>query len=409
LFKGRYELSSLFYFVSMKSLLIAIFFVSAFFLKASPPGFIHVENGKVVWPDGSVAKLNGVNLGGWLLWEGWIWGGGFNKEAKVYSKIEEVVGKEEAKKFKDAIHRKFITEKDIEEISKLCFNVVRVPVNHTLLEDDSLPYHYKESGWKILDSLLGWCDKYQVYVVLDLHAAPGGQNNFFISDPDKINLWESPENKKRTVALWKAIAQRYSWRTSIAAYDLLNEPSLKNPHELAKLYNEITLAIRSADPNHMIMLEGNKLATDFSFFNSLSDSNSIFSFHFYTFLVKQHEKRLSEFQLVAEKFKRPLWCGEWGENTLEKLKTDKGFLEDPEYNFCGICAWTWKRVEKDVNKPALIKIVASSNWTKLMKFTTGLGAKPDKESALKGMKDFLNALGTVEPSKAMVDLLQSCK
>ncbi len=72
------------------------------------------------------------------------------------------------------MYQNFITERDIEMISQMGLNVIRVPFNHTLLEDDAHPYQYKESGWKFLDQLLIWSEKHRVYVVLDLHSAPGG-------------------------------------------------------------------------------------------------------------------------------------------------------------------------------------------------------------------------------------------
>ena len=55
-----------------------------------------------------------------------------------------------------------------------------------------------------------------MYVVLDLHAAPGGQSGYFIADPQgKKRLWDDETYQQRTVALWKAIAARYHDRCAI--------------------------------------------------------------------------------------------------------------------------------------------------------------------------------------------------
>ena len=63
-----------------------------------------------------------------------------------------------------------------------------------------------------------------MYVILDLHAAPGGQGrNTDISDydPDKPSLWESEQNKNKTVALWRKIAERYNDNEWIGGYEEL--------------------------------------------------------------------------------------------------------------------------------------------------------------------------------------------
>ena len=120
-------------------------------------------------------------------------------------------------------------------------------------------------GWVYLDRLLEWCTRHDVYVVLDLHSAPGGQSDIFVADPDEKKLWQSEENEERTVALWRAIAARYKDEKIVAGYDLLNEPGFPNPAELIELYLRIITAIREVDPYHMVIIEGNNLTTDFSY------------------------------------------------------------------------------------------------------------------------------------------------
>jgi len=48
-----------------------------------------------------------------------------------------------------------------------------------------------------------------MYLILDLHGAPGGQGhdrNISDYDPAKPSLWESAENRRKTVALWRQLA-----------------------------------------------------------------------------------------------------------------------------------------------------------------------------------------------------------
>lgn len=209
--------------------------------------FIHRDNQQILDGKNNAVKLNGFNLGGWLMWEGWIWGGGFTKEKIMFEGIEKKIGYTEAANFRDSVYANFITESDIKKISEHCFNVVRIPINHTILEEDNTPFIYKNSGWKLLDTILEWCEIYNVYAILDLHAAPGGQASLFTADADVIDLWSSEKNQNRTVQLWKAIASRYKNKSIIAGYDLLNEPDIKNNKILIDFYKILIENIRTVD------------------------------------------------------------------------------------------------------------------------------------------------------------------
>jgi hypothetical protein len=145
-------------------------------------GFVHRVGRALSDGSGRPLSLNGVNLGGWLLWEGWIWGGPIRllhlselSQRHIMEKLSEVAGADAARDFEHAVYRDFIASADLARIAGLGFNVVRVPFNARLLDD--------EAGWTVLDGVLDAAEKAGVYVVLDLHAAPGGQSQYFIADP----------------------------------------------------------------------------------------------------------------------------------------------------------------------------------------------------------------------------------
>lgn len=75
--------------------------------------------------------------------------------------------------------------------------------------------------------MLRQCADNKIYLILDLHAAPGGQSANNISDynPTYLSLWESDNNKTMTIDLWKKLAERYKNETWIGGYDILNEPA----------------------------------------------------------------------------------------------------------------------------------------------------------------------------------------
>lgn len=360
-----------------------------------PNPFIHNIGTTLVDGNGEPIKLRGVNLGGWLHWEGWIWGGGLNGETAVREQLTALVGADEMASFEQQIYQNFITEADIARIANLGFNVVRLPINHRLLEDDDQPFVYKQSGWDILDQFLDWCEKYNVYVVLTLHATPGGQSRLFTADPDPSLLWSSEKLQTRTAALWQAIAQRYKDREIIAGYDLLNEPAPPENQDLLALYQLIIAAIRSVDPHHMVILEGADLAHDFSLFEGPLSHNQAYSFHMYTWVGDKRTEQLADYNTIAEAHQVPMWNGEFGENEYEMLSSTIGLFEQTDNNLVGWAFWTWKKAPNQY--PYLMGINVPDDWQTVMdwvEWPKWPNTQPSAEDTQAAMAAFLRAIST---------------
>ncbi|MER3497359.1 MAG: hypothetical protein C4308_01335 [Chitinophagaceae bacterium] len=184
---------------------------------------------------GKPVVLNSVNLGDWLLWEGWRMGCGFKSESDVKKNLLALVGKKTYDKFLKTYYATYVTEKDIALIATSGYNSTRVPFNHWLFTQNNLDYM---NGYNIVDSLVKRCRKNKIYMVLDLHTAPGGQTPYFIADPSKTGFYESAENRQATIDLWKAIAARYQAEKIIAGYDILNEPDTKTA-DLISFYKKL--------------------------------------------------------------------------------------------------------------------------------------------------------------------------
>src|SRR5277367_4038129 len=78
-------------------------------LTAEMPGrenkMVHRDGNRIVDGDGHPLQLRGVNLGGWLLWEPWMWGGHLlASESKLSSRLESVVGPQEMAKFRQEVY-----------------------------------------------------------------------------------------------------------------------------------------------------------------------------------------------------------------------------------------------------------------------------------------------------------------
>ena len=412
------KLSNLFRKFSLMNKLVAIICVlciSSAWSQANwnNTSFVHQSGKKILDGANNEILLNGVNLGGWFMWEGWIWGGNFTQEKTMYSDIESIVGTTTADAFREEVYNSFITRDDIERISQECFNVVRIPFNHKILEDDFTPYVYKQSGWDRLDSVLAWCEAFDVYAVLDLHSAPGGQSNSFTADPDFwITLWNGTINQERTARLWKAIADRYKNRGIIAGYDLLNEPNTSNDAEMLDMYQRIIDSIRVVDTNHLLFIEGNSFATDFSMFTAPLDPNMAYEFHFYTwFFSSTIPQNLAVYTNLSNTSNVPIWCGEWGENDDAELELTKDLLANPQYGVSGNAMWTWKKVKKSSMKGDYNTVDTTSNWNKTIQWI-GLNSNPTPSytEMSNGMAEFIvnAAIANCELNSTMHNLLENC-
>lgn len=358
--------------------------------------FVHQEGKLVVGLDGQLLKLRGVNLGGWLLWEGWEYGKGLLvSQTTLMTRLTTLVGADQANTFEQQVYANYITKADIQEIAALGFNSVRIPINAKILEDDSQPYVYKDSGWQILDQVLGWCEKYHVYAILDLHAVPGGQSRLTPSDPSTKDqlIWNSPENQARTVAMWLAIASRYHDRKIVAGYDLINEPLPPNGAILNDLERRIAAAIRSVDPDHMLIVEGGKFSSDFSMFPAPISGNQSYGFHMYTWFGDNRRQKFDQMIALTDAQQVPLWAGEFGENTYAMIDSTVAMFENPDNEIsAGWCFWTWKKVPG--NHPALMAISEPQSWKTVIDWIgdPNHNPQPTPSQAQEGMNAFIQAI-----------------
>ena len=200
-------------------------------------GFIRAEGTTIVDGSGKEILLRGMGFGGWMVMEPYMMN--LSESAKagqhsILAIIDELVGTEKQKKFHKAWLNNFCTEADIVALKELGFNSLRLPLHYNLftlpVEEEPVPGEntWLEKGFLLTDRVLQWCAKHEIYLILDLHAAPGGQGkdvNISDYDKEKPSLWESALNREKTVALWRKIAERYSDEPWIGGYDLLNEPN----------------------------------------------------------------------------------------------------------------------------------------------------------------------------------------
>ena len=170
-------------------------------------------------------EIKGVNLGSWLLMEGYILGGKNIPESLFKKRFMSIYGAKELKKFEDSFRKNFIVKDDFKKIAQMGAKCIRVPFNYRLLE--TRPYGYSEEGFKHLDRVFSWADEFGLGVILDLHAAQGAQNCDWHADSSgQAFLWQDKKYRERVLCLWERIADRFKEEPSLVGYDVLNEPVL---------------------------------------------------------------------------------------------------------------------------------------------------------------------------------------
>ncbi|KAF7196820.1 Beta-xylosidase [Pseudocercospora fuligena] len=313
-------------------------------------GILKVQGDKVVDGDGKPIILRGAGLGGWMNMENFITGYP-GQESQHRTSMLKVLGQEKYEFFFDKLLDYFFTEADAEFFSKdLGLNCLRIPFNYHHFEDDMNPRVLKENnGFKYLDRIVEICSKYEIYVILDLHAVPGGQNPDWHSDnvTNHAAFWEHKDFQDRVVWLWEIIAERYKNENFVAGYNLINEPCDPLHYRLVRFYERIEKAVRKVDGEHILWLDGNTFSMEFKYFEELSLENVVYGLHDYAMMgfpkgdryegsQEQDEKLESQFLRKAEfmrSIRGPIWNGEWGPVYADsKLDEDAEDVNQARYN-----------------------------------------------------------------------------
>lgn len=255
-------------------------------------GLVQASGKSLYDADGNKLVLRGVNAGQILLQEGWMSpfaleplkneDGSYVKDGdnniqypefteeefregiKVNPNLNTYDMEELMKIYWDA----FFTEEDFRIIKEdLQMNTIRLPFYYLNILNEDLTLKSEEDAFAYLDWFMEEAAKNELYVVLDLHGAPGSQNGFEHSGrEDRVaGLWTSEENVAATVELWKFISKHYTetkpelgkW---IATYDILNEPTYEyntiTTKECWDVFDQIYDVIRANGDNHVVTMEG---------------------------------------------------------------------------------------------------------------------------------------------------------
>ncbi|TDD08810.1 glycoside hydrolase family 5 protein [Nonomuraea deserti] len=330
---------------------------------------LHVSGTQLVADDNTPVRLRGVGLGGWMNMENFITGYPAN-ESSMRRAVRSVLGEERAEVFFDRLLASFFTERDADLLAGLGMNCVRIPVNYRHWESDDRPFEIDPQGFRHLDRVIGLLGERGVYSVIDLHALPGSQNQHWHSDnPTHVaGFWQHRHFQDRAVHLWEVIADHYRDHPWVAGYNPVNEPGDLTGKVIGPFYDRLVKAVRSADPRHILFLDGNTYATDFSIFREMYE-NAVFVLHDYALAGFAHggpypgytrgewcdRDELERAFARRSRFQRetgtPLWVGEFGPVytgnpgvDAQRYQILRDQLEIYDGHGAGWSLWTYKDV-----------------------------------------------------------------
>lgn len=316
--------------------------------------FLTTRKRKIVNQRGETIRLKGVNLGGWLIQEDWLCP--YEQVSDNYELLETLIerfGLQKAYELVNTYEDNFITAYDLDQIAEMGFNCVRVPFWYR-------NFYYDDNGTKILDengewdfSRLDWvvneCSERHLYVILDMHGAPGFQSDApHNGKGDSNGLYDlTPQGKRNrelTDELWTAIAERFRGNPAVAMYDLLNEPCCDMPvtEIQRRIYNELIYkrlykTVRAADPDHIITLECIWTPLALPQAKTHGWENVVYQVHFYN----NSDEIFAFFLLLTRLYHRsmPMFMGEFYPH---KRTTWKGCFETMDSLNFSWALWTYK-------------------------------------------------------------------
>ena len=236
-------------------------------MKRKPLGehdFIRAENGGFISECGERVTFRGINLNDDILnFQKWDLSSDANTQ-DVFSSLEGRFGRYGAKELLKKYNENFISDADLKFIGKLGANCVRVPLRHkTLCRKDNCKGDF---DFERLDKIVEKCRRLGIYVIFDLHSAPGFQNHGSACAQNEESVFfnsgkEGFEARNAAIRLWTGVAAHYCDEPAVAGYDLLNRPLHFIPDQAEKLdvlykfYRRALKAIRAVDARHTVIMQ----------------------------------------------------------------------------------------------------------------------------------------------------------
>ncbi len=363
--------------------------------------FVTIQGQDLLKPNGEKLFIQGTNLGNWLNPEGYMFRfGKTNSPRFINEMLCQLVGPDFTNKFWKDFKDNYITRDDIRFIKSTGANTIRLPFHYKLFTDeDYMGITANQDGFLRIDTLVEWCREAELYLILDMHDAPGGQTGDNIDDSYGYPwLLESEESQQLYCDIWRCIAEHYKNEPVILGYELFNEPIapyFSNMEELnSKLedvYKKGVAAIREVDNNHIILLGGAQWNGNFKpFKDSRFDNKIMYTCHRYG--GAPTKEAIGSIINFRDSVNLPMYMGEIGHNTNE---WQAAFCEVMRQNNIGYTFWPYKKIDGS----SVVAIVAPEGWDDNVTFAEAprisykdiRQARPEQKRSRKILTEFIEA------------------
>lgn len=361
--------------------------------------FVTIQGQDLIAPDGNKLFIKGTNLSNWLNPEGYMFGfGETNSATRIDRMFSELVGPAETTKFWKTFKDHYITRADINFIASCGANTLRIPFHYKMFTDeDYMGVTRGGDGFIRMDSVISWCRDAGLYVILDMHDAPGGQTGYNIDDSYGYPwLFRSVENQQLFCNIWREIAKHYQNEPVVLGYELLNEPIASyfpdidelNSY-LEPLYKRATAAIREVDKNHIVILGAPQWNLNFNVFTDAKfDDKLMYTCHKYD--GQPNTDNIRNFIAFRDSVNLPMYMGEIGHNPVEWQEM---FCKVLEENNIGYTFWPYKKI----GDQSFVSIREPANWKLIQDFAAAPRvtyrdiyiARPNQDSARVVINNFI--------------------
>lgn len=334
-------------------------------------------DGKVLkdnYGTGNIVQLKGTNVGGYMLQEFWMTPTSTSENVKAQADILNVLtrrfGQAEAARLIDLYESHYFTEEDFDFCKSLGMNCLRLPFWYRNLVDENGTLY--ENAFDRMDWFVEQAAKRDMYVILDMHGAPGSQNASDHSGKDGGNEKEAQSNfffgedslanQELYYSLWEKIAEHYKGNAHVAGYDLLNEPyctyrynshlSDQQLHTLLwDIYDTAYQKIRSIDSDHVIIMEATWNPEDLPDPEKYNWENIMYEYHNYLYddydnkAGKQITNMKSKLDAIARaNYNVPSYMGEFAYfNNLDAWEEGIALINNSGISWT---TWTYKVVDE---------------------------------------------------------------
>ncbi len=153
---------------------------------------------------------------------------------------------------------------------------------------------------------------------------------------------------------------------------------------MKQLYKAITDSIRTVDTNHILFIEGNWFANDFTGLTPPWDDNMVYSPHKYW---STNDQASIQWVLdIRNTYNVPLYLGESGENSNTWFRDAIHLLK--EHNI----GWAWWPMKKIESIAGPLSVEKTPGYQALLDYWNGTGPAPSAAAAKATLMDLTNKL-----------------